>query len=89
MFSGNLLPKQKKIEITIATQDTLKDLQRKTNDFLVHCYVKRKQDAHMEELIASCDGENIVLQVDFSENATISLLIGIILKQLYLQHMHV
>ena len=88
MFNGNLLPKQKKIEITIAIGEIFKDLQ-KTNDFLVHCYVKRKQAAHMEELIASCDGENIVLQVDFSENATISLLIGIILKQLYLQHMHV
>ena len=40
---------------------------------LVHHYVKSKQAAHMEELIASCDGENIVLQVDFSENATIKM----------------
>ena len=27
----------------------------------------------MEELFASCDGENIVLQVEFSENATIKM----------------
>ena len=27
----------------------------------------------MEELVVSCDGENIVLQVDFSENATIKM----------------
>ena len=27
----------------------------------------------MEELIAACDDENIVLQVDFSENATIKM----------------
>ena len=35
--------------------------------------MKRKQAAYMEELIASCDDENIVLQVDFSENATIKM----------------
>ena len=35
--------------------------------------MKRKQAAHMEKLIASCDGENIVLQVHFSENAAIKM----------------
>ena len=35
--------------------------------------MKRKQAAHIEELIAPCDDENIVSQVDFSENATIKM----------------
>ena len=35
--------------------------------------MKRKQAAHMEEINASCDGENIVLQVDLSENAIIKM----------------
>lgn len=50
-----------------------KGLQRKTNEFLVHRYVERKQVAHMEESIVSCDGENIVLQVEFSRNPTIKM----------------
>ena len=72
-FQWKSSPKTEKIEITAAIGDIFEDLQRKTNDFLVHCYVKRKQAAHMKELIASCAGENIVLQVDFSENATIKM----------------
>ena len=72
-FQWKSSPKTEKIEITAAIGDTFEDLQRKTNAFLVHRYVKRKQAAHMEELIASCDGKNIVLQVDFSENATIKM----------------
>ena len=35
--------------------------------------MQRKQAAHKKELIPSCDGANIVLQVDFSENATIEM----------------
>ena len=58
---------------TAVTGDIFIDFQRTTNDFLVHLYVKRKQAAHMEELIVPCDDENIVLQVDFSENATIKM----------------
>ena len=40
--------------------------------FLIHTFVKHKQSAHMDSLIAKCDTEHIVLQVDFSENATIA-----------------
>lgn len=35
--------------------------------------MERKQVAHMEESIVSCDGENIVLQVEFSGNPTIKM----------------
>jgi len=34
--------------------------------------VKRRQAAHMDKMIAQCDMEDIVLQVDFSENVTIA-----------------
>ena len=39
---------------------------------MIHTYVQRKQDAYMDTLISKSDGENVVLQVDFSENATIA-----------------
>ena len=39
---------------------------------MIHTYVKRKQAAYMDTLISKCDGENVVLQVDFSEIATIA-----------------
>ena len=35
--------------------------------------MKRKQATCVEELIESCDVENIFLQEDFSENATIKM----------------
>ena len=38
---------------------------------LIHTYIKRRQAARMADLISKCDKENGVLQVDFSENATI------------------
>ena len=49
-FQWKSSPKTEKIEITPTTGDIFEDLQRKTNVFLVHCYVERKQAAHMEEL---------------------------------------
>ena len=48
------------------------ELKRQLGDFLIHTYVKHKQDVYMDTLISKCDGENVVLQVDFSENATIA-----------------
>jgi hypothetical protein len=39
--------------------------------FLIHVFVKRRQAQKMEELKASADTEKIVLQVDFSENASL------------------
>ena len=35
-------------------------------------YVKRKQSASFKSLVKECDGSSIVLQVDFSKNATIA-----------------
>ena len=37
-----------------------------------HTYVKRKQAASFKSLVEGCDGKSVVLQVDFSENATIA-----------------
>ena len=38
---------------------------------LIHTYVKCKQAAHIDNFVSTCDNENVVRQVDFSENATI------------------
>ena len=39
--------------------------------FLKHHYVKRIQASHLENLISSCDGKTILLEEDFSENASL------------------
>ena len=64
------------------------ELKKQLNTFLLHTFVKREQAAAFNSLKSSSDGISIVLQVDFSENATIvaqkecNLLTGTILKQL-------
>lgn len=40
--------------------------------FLAHTSGKQKQSAHFEALVKNSDSEHVVLQVDFSENATIA-----------------
>lgn len=60
-----------KVDIFAQVQDAFGELQKQLKDFLIHTFVKRKQSAHMGQLISDSDGENIVLQVDFSENASI------------------
>ena len=47
-------------------------LKRQLKPFLLHTYVKHKQATYFSKLVSSCDGESVVLQVDFSENATIA-----------------
>ena len=37
----------------------------------MHTYVKRKQAAHLDASVSECNTKKVVLQVDFSENATI------------------
>ena len=60
----------------IANTDTVEkifdELKKQLNPFLLHTHVKRKQAASFDHLKSSCDGTSIVLQVDFSENATIA-----------------
>ena len=60
-----------KVTITATLNDIFEDLREKLNNFLIHRYTKRKQQAHFFKLIDECDGSSIFLQVDFAENATI------------------
>ena len=39
---------------------------------MIHTYVRRKQDVYIDTLISKCDGANVMLQLDFSEIATIA-----------------
>ena len=58
----------RKIHATVG--DIFDDLKSQLTIFLTH-YVKRIQASHMENLISSCDGKTILLQVDFSENVSL------------------
>ena len=61
-----------KVEIIGTVDDAFSSLKSQLKPFLLHTYVKRKQAACFKQLVSSRDGENVVLQVDFSENATIA-----------------
>lgn len=60
-----------KVNIVATAIDAFTELKKQLKHFLIHTYVKRKQMAKMDELIEACNFENIVVQVDFSENASI------------------
>ena len=61
-----------KVEIIATVEDAFTALKTQLKPFLLHTYVKRKQAVHLKELVSNCDGVIVVLQVDFSENATIT-----------------
>lgn len=60
-----------KVTISATINDIFEDLKSQLNSFLVHRYIKRKQQEHFTMLVDKCDGHSAVLQVDFSENASI------------------
>ena len=60
---------RRKIEIKGTVQEILENLEDQLKDFLVHRCIKRKQVEHMTKVLSSCDGESILLQADYSENA--------------------
>ena len=51
--------------------DIFDDLKNQLTVFLIYHYVKRIQASHIENLIRSCDGKTVLLQVDVSENASL------------------
>ena len=61
-----------KVVVTDTVDAVFNELKKQLSTFLLHTYVKRKQAALFDSLKTSCDGKSIVLQVDFSENATIA-----------------
>ena len=79
-----------KVQINATVGDIFDNLKSRPTVFLTHHYVKRIQASHMENLISSCNGKTILLQVDFSENASLLIRneIQIIVQLLCLQLMH-
>ena len=65
--------KAEKVCITAAVSCVFDELKNQVNRFLIHRYIKRKQAAHMEKILHNCDGESILLQIDFSENASLMM----------------
>ena len=61
-----------KVAMTDTVDAIFGELQKQLGTFLVHNLVKRRQAASFDALKSSCNGKSIVLQVDFSENATIT-----------------
>ena len=60
-----------KVTITASVNDIFEDLRDNLSSFLIHRYIKRKQQDQFTQLIKECGGSLILLQFDFSENAVI------------------
>ena len=60
-----------KVIISATVNGAFDDLKNKMNCFLVHRYIKKKQQDHFTKLTEECDESSAVLQVDFSENVSI------------------
>lgn len=60
-----------KLEIISTVKDAFEDLNQQLKHFLIHTYVKRNQADTFEHLKSSVNGSEILLQVDFSENASL------------------
>lgn len=63
--------KVEKIEIISTVNDAFAVLKSKIEKFLIHTFVKRKQSSAFQKRKQNVDGKNIVLQGDFSENASL------------------
>ena len=60
-----------KVEITGTVREVFNKLDSKLTDILLHTYIKRCQGSQFNEMKVKCDGRQVMLQVDFSENATL------------------
>ena len=60
-----------KVTILTTVNDIFDELTNQMSNFLVHRYIKRKQQDHFTKLTEEFDGSSAALQVDFSENASI------------------
>ena len=60
------------VNITGTVEECFLELKAQVRPFLLHIHVKRKQSASFKSLVEECDGSSVVLQVGFSENATIA-----------------
>ncbi len=61
-----------KVDISGTAEECFLELQGQVRPFLLHTYTKRNQSASFKSLVTKCNGKSVVLQVDFSENATIA-----------------
>ena len=62
--------KAETVQINATVVDIFDDLNSQLTVFLTHHYVKQIQAPSMENLISSCDGKTVLLQMGFSENAS-------------------
>lgn len=57
--------------VKTTANEAFNQLTKDLREFLVHTFTKREQHSHFEALKEKVDTENIVVEVDFSENFTI------------------
>ena len=60
-----------KIDISLGVLDVFEEMKNQLKAYLIHVYIKRKQAGYQQALISKVDGIKILLQVDFSENASL------------------
>lgn len=63
--------KTDKVEILSTVKETFDELVNQLKPFLIHTFIKRNQSKVFEDLKSKVDRKNIVIQLDFSENATL------------------
>ena len=62
----------KKCQLPASPSSVLEELDKQLEPFLTHVYVKRKQSAAFENLKRQTDKKTVLVQVDFSENASLN-----------------
>ena len=60
-----------KAETSGTLKECFEELQQQLEFFLVHTFIKRRQNEHFERMKSAVDGKQIVVQVDFAENYAI------------------
>lgn len=63
--------KAQKFEVLSTVQGAFDALKNKLKYFLIHTYVKREQSEVFNQVKANVNGSGILIQLDFSENATL------------------
>ena len=63
--------RMEKVLLQSSPKHIFEELNHQLKNFLVHRYVKKQQSKKFESLVASCTSEKVVLQLDFSENASL------------------
>ena len=63
--------RMEKVLLQSSPKQIFEELEHQLKYFLIHRYVKKQQSKVFDALVSSCNHEKVVLQLDFSENASL------------------